>query len=74
MEQAMHMKVDHSQFELDGDRLTHKPTGAVFWIGEKEFVNCEWGETKLASGYDYSREELVEAAHQIFLQERTGRA
>ena len=68
----MYMKVDHSQFELDGDRLTHKPTSAVFWMGENDVVSCQWGKTALASGYDYSREELMEAARQIFLQERTG--
>jgi hypothetical protein len=27
---AMHMKVDHSQFALDGGRLTHARTRSVF--------------------------------------------
>jgi hypothetical protein len=67
----MHMKVDHSQFELDGDRLTHAPTGAVFWTGDKGIVNCQWGETMLASGHAYDRAELMEAAREIFLKEKT---
>jgi hypothetical protein len=67
----MHMKVDHRQFQIDGDRLTHQPTGAVFWMGDKGLVNCEWGDTKLASGYDYDRSELQEAAREIFLKDRS---
>jgi hypothetical protein len=67
----MRMKVDHSQFEIDGERLTHAPTGTVFWKGEKDVVLCEWGETKLASGHDYDREELVDAARAIFVKDKT---
>jgi hypothetical protein len=67
----MHMKVDQSQFTIDGDRLIHQPTGAVFWMGEKAIVNCRWGETELASGYDYDRAELLEAARQMFLKSRS---
>src|SRR5882762_1352994 len=51
--QGMHMKVDHSQFQIDGDRLIHQPTGAVFWMGNKGIVNCDWGQIELASGHDY---------------------
>jgi hypothetical protein len=67
----MHMKVDHSQFQLDGDRLTHAPTGAVFWTGNKGIMNCQWRETLLPSGHDYDRAELMEAAREIFLKEKT---
>jgi hypothetical protein len=67
----MHMKVSHEQFEIDGDRLTHAPTGAVFWLGDKGVVNCEWGQTQLPSGHDYDRGELEEAAREIFLKERS---
>ena len=67
----MHMKVDHSQFVIDGDRLTHQPTGAVFWLGQADVVNCDWGETELASGYDYDRKQLQEAAREIFLKEKS---
>ena len=70
----MHMKVDHSQFELDGDRLTHTPTGAVFWMGETDVVNCEEGDTQLESGHDYDRQELMEAARELFQRERLRRA
>ena len=66
----MHMKVDQNQFQMDGDRLTHTPTGAVFWLGDKGIVNCKLGETELASGHDYDRTELQEAAREIFLKER----
>ena len=67
----MHMKVSHHQFEIEGDRLTHAPTGAVFWMGEKGVVNCAWGETTLPSGYDYDHQELKEAAREVLLKERT---
>jgi hypothetical protein len=65
------MKVDHSQFVIDGDRLTHQPTGAVFLLRQKDVVNCDWGETKLASGYDYDRNQLQEAVREIFLKEKS---
>ena len=68
---VMHMRVDDSQFQIDGDRLRHAPTGAVFWMGEKNVVACEWGETGLASGHDYDREELMDTARAIFLKEKT---
>jgi hypothetical protein len=32
------MKVDHSQFVIDGHRFTHQPTGAVFWIGKIDAI------------------------------------
>jgi hypothetical protein len=67
----MHMKVDHSQFQIDGDRLIHQPTGAVFWMGNKGIVNCEWGQIELASGHDYDRTQLQEAAREIFLADRS---
>lgn len=67
----MHMKVDHSQFVLDGDRLTHQPSGAVFWMGDKDLMSCEWGQTRLASGHDYDRAELTEAAREIFLKDKS---
>jgi hypothetical protein len=34
-------------------------------------VNCQWGETMLASGHAYDRAELMEAAREIFLKEKT---
>jgi hypothetical protein len=68
---VMHMKVDHTQFVIDGDRLTHQPTGAVFWMGDKNAINCEWGQTELTSGHDYDRKELHDAAREIFLKEKS---
>src|SRR5436190_875528 len=65
-ESPMRIKVDHSQFEIDGDRLTHIPTGAVFWMGETNIVNCEGGNTRPESGHDYDRNELMEVARELF--------
>jgi hypothetical protein len=64
----MHMKISDSQFEIDGDRLIHTPTGALFWMGETDTVNCEWGiaGTQLGTGHDYDKEQLKEAARDIF--------
>jgi hypothetical protein len=68
----MRMKVSHAQFALDGDRLTHTPTGAVFWMGDKGIINCEWGSAgaPLGNGHMYDRDELSEAAHEILLRDR----
>jgi hypothetical protein len=65
----MHMKVAREQFELRGDRIVHVPTGATFWKGDEDIVRCEWGavEETLPSRHDYNREELLDAAHEIFL-------
>jgi hypothetical protein len=48
----MHMKVSHEQFVIDGDRLTHQPTGAVFWMGDKDVVECDKG----AAGKAFNRD------------------
>jgi hypothetical protein len=65
----MHMKVDQSQFIIDGHRLTHEPTGSVFWMEEKGAVICEFRETRLASGYDYDENELEATAREVLLKE-----
>jgi hypothetical protein len=67
------MKVSADQFELRGDKLTHRPTGAEFWAGEKDVVLCDEGSAgKPASGGDeYDPEELKQMAWEIFKQERT---
>jgi hypothetical protein len=69
----MHMKVSKDQFEVNGDKLIHIPSGAVFWMGEKDVVECDWGLAgqPLESGYDYDRNELKQAAWQVFHLERT---
>jgi len=65
----MHMKVSRDQFELRGEQIVHLPTGAVFWKGDEGIVRCDWGAAgePLPSGHDYSRDELMDAAHEIFL-------
>jgi hypothetical protein len=64
----MHMKVSPDQFELDGDRVTHTPTGAEFWLGERDVVLCDIGEAgkPVFNGNDYSPEELKGIAWEIF--------
>jgi hypothetical protein len=65
----MHMKVAREQFELRGDQIVHVPTGATFWKGDEDIIRCDWGAAGelLPSGHDYSRDELMELAHEIFL-------
>jgi len=66
----MHMKVMTEQFVVDGDKLTHKPTGATFWMGEKHVVCCEQGRLGLETGDDYQLDELKDEAWRIMATER----
>jgi hypothetical protein len=66
----MHMKVMAEQFELKGDKLTHVPTGAAFWMGDKDVVCCEPGRLTLDTGDDYKLDEIKENAWQIMKVER----
>jgi hypothetical protein len=70
----MHMKVMKEQFVLDGDKLTHTPTGATFWLGEKDVVACEQGRLNLETGDDYDLDELKEEAWRIMAAERRARS
>jgi len=70
----MHMKVMKEQFVLDGDKLTHTPTGATFWLGEKDLVACEQGRLNLDTGDDYDLDELKEEAWRIMAAERKARS
>jgi hypothetical protein len=74
MDQNMHMKVMTEQFVLDGDKLTHAPTGATFWLGDKDVVACERGRLKVGTDDDYSLDELKEAAWRIMKIERSSRS
>jgi hypothetical protein len=69
----MKVKVSADQFELDGEKLTHLPTGAKFWVGDKDVVLCDIGAAgqPASSGNDYDPEELKRMAWEIFQQERT---
>jgi len=73
-DQNMHMKVMTEQFVLDGDKLTHAPTGATFWLGDKDVVACEFGRLKVGTEDDYSLDELKEAAWRIMTIERSSRS
>ena len=66
----MHMKVTREQFELKGDKLTHTPTGATFWIGDKDLVCCEPGQLNLETGDDYKLDEIKNEAWRIMTVER----
>jgi hypothetical protein len=68
----MHMKVMKEQFVLDGDKLTHMPTGATFWLGDKDVVACEQGRLELDTGNDYDLDELKEEAWHIMVQRKAG--
>jgi hypothetical protein len=68
----MHMKVMAEQFVLDGDKLTHTPTGATFWLGDKNAVCCEPGRLNLQTGDDYKLDELKDEAWRIMAVERRG--
>jgi hypothetical protein len=69
----MRMKVSAEQFQLNGDRLIHTPTGAVFWMGKKDVVLCERGVAgqMLRNGHEYDIEELKQAAWKILQTEKS---
>jgi hypothetical protein len=64
----MHKKVSAEQFILEGDRLTHIPRGAEFWLAERDVVLCDEGAAgkPVFSGNDYNSEELKSVAWEIF--------
>jgi hypothetical protein len=66
------MKVELDQFQIRGDKITHEPTGAVFWKGERDVVNCDWGTLAVSSarGDTYDRHEIMERACEIFVRQR----
>jgi hypothetical protein len=66
----MHMKVMTEQFVLDGDKLTHMPTGATFWLGDKDVASCDQGRLNLGTGDDYNLDQLNDAAWRIMTVER----
>ena len=61
----------NEEFVLDGDKLTHMPTGATFWLGDKDVVACERGRLHLDSGRDYSLDELKETARRITIERKS---
>jgi len=70
---TMRMKITTDQFELNGEKLTHAPTGAQFWMGERDVILCEPGKAgrALSSGHEYDTDELREAAWKILQTEKT---
>jgi hypothetical protein len=66
----MHIKVTTEHFVLDGGKLTHTPTSATFWLGEKDVVACERGRLNLDTGDDYKLDELKEETWRIMTVER----
>ena len=68
----MHMKVSAEQFVVDGDKLIHSPTGATFWLGDKDVTLCDAGVSDLASGHDYQIDELKNEAWRIMVAQKAG--
>jgi len=66
----MHIKVKTEQFELNGDKLTHSPTGATFWLGDKDVVCCEAGRMTLETGDNFELDELKNEAWRIMAVDR----
>ena len=52
--------VTADQFELKSDKLTHVPTGAEFWAGEKDVILCDGalGGNPFLKGNGYDLTEL----------------
>jgi hypothetical protein len=71
-EVSMHMKVSAEQFVVDGEKLAHSPTGATFWLGEKDVALCDAGNPDLASGHDYKIDELKNEAWHIIVARKAG--
>jgi hypothetical protein len=68
----MSIKVSHDQFNIEGDKLTHVPTGAQFWMGETDVVVCDWAMAGQApEAIDFNRDELMRAAKELLESERT---
>lgn len=59
--------VTREQFEWDGDRLTHKPTGAQF-NRRSEFVNYKRAGETLEDGTCYEREDVLAVAHRMVVE------
>jgi hypothetical protein len=64
--------VTHDQFQLEGDTLTHVPTGAQFWLGQNNVVSAGMGKAGQSHAREvYDPEELRKAACEILESERT---
>lgn len=62
--------VDRDQFEWEGDKLTHKPTGARF-DRKSPIVNYGRAGETLEDGTCYEREDVYSVAHQLVLESHT---
>jgi hypothetical protein len=69
---SRHMKVSAEQFLVEGDKLVHSPTGATFWLDDKDVALCEAGSPDLASGHDYNIDELKGEAWRIMVARKAG--
>jgi hypothetical protein len=69
-------KVEESQFEWQGDRVVHTPTGATFsWSypnSQSEQVTVNWKNAGdvLDDGRDFDRDEVMKGAMQMLAQKR----
>jgi hypothetical protein len=53
-------------------KLVHSPTGATFWLGDKDVALCDTGVPDLASGHDYEIDELKNEAWRIMVARKAG--
>ena len=61
------MKVTTEEFILKGTELEHVPTGATFWLDDKDVVCCRQGHLHLGTR---ELDELKEVAWEIMTFER----
>ena len=60
-------KVKRDQYEWDGNKLTHKPTGARF-SRNSSIVNYGNAGDILENGECYEREDVFAMAHELVLE------
>lgn len=66
----MYAKIMTEQFLLKGDKVTHAPTGATFWLEGKDVVCGEPGRLTLETGDKYKLDDLKDEAWRIMMVER----
>ena len=62
-------KVTRDQFEWDGDRLVHNPTGAMF-NRRSQFINYKRAGETLDNGTCYEKEDVLAVANQLVTESK----
>jgi hypothetical protein len=66
-------EVTEDQFEWEGERLTHKPTGAFFSLRSQMVNYGRAGET-LADGMCYERPDVLRVANSLVVERKSKEA